>query len=166
MTLSVTCWIEIAPPHTVVDGTVVVRDASSRNRIFVVDCGDASSFVLKQGTSAEGVAAVAYEAAVYNRLGQRGQRIIDYLPAVSTYDPVGQVLVLGKVSGDRDLRGSPNAHRPIVQGARQFGRRCPRGPPPRDSGEQIRNSGAPDTLGAVGSSTELWRSFATPARRP
>jgi hypothetical protein len=51
-------------PHAVVDGAVVVRDASSRNRIFIVDGGDTSSFVLKQGTSPEGVAAVAHEAAV------------------------------------------------------------------------------------------------------
>ena len=91
-------------PHTVVDGTVVVRDASSRNRIFVVDGGDTSSFVLKQGTSPEGVAAVAHEAAVYQLLGQRGDRITNYLPTVWEYDTIGQVLILGKVSGDRDLR--------------------------------------------------------------
>ena len=94
----------LLPPHTVVDGTVVVRDASSRNRIFAVDGGDTSSFVLKQGTSPEGVAAVAHEAAVYQLLGQRGDRMTSYLPTVWGYDTIGQVLILGKVSGDRDLR--------------------------------------------------------------
>jgi len=94
----------LLPPHTVVDGTVVVRDASSRNCIFVVDGGDTSSFVLKQGTSPEGVAAVAHEAAVYQLLGQRGDRMTNYLPTVWEYDTIGQVLILGKVSGDRDLR--------------------------------------------------------------
>ena len=91
-------------PHTVVDGTVVVRDASSRNRIFVVDSSDTSSFVLKQGTSPQGVAAVAHEAAVYQLLGQRGDRITHYLPTVWEYDTIGQVLILGKARGDRDLR--------------------------------------------------------------
>jgi aminoglycoside phosphotransferase (APT) family kinase protein len=90
-------------PGAVVDGTAVVRDASSRNRIFVLHGGD-TSFVLKQGTSPEGVTAVAREAAVYRMLGQRGKRLTSYLPAVSEYDPVGQVLILGRVSGDRDLR--------------------------------------------------------------
>jgi aminoglycoside phosphotransferase (APT) family kinase protein len=92
-------------PHTVVDGTVVVRDSSSRNCIFVVDGGDTSSFVLKQGTSPEGVTAVAHEAAIYQLLMRRGHRITSYLPTVWEYDTIGQVLVLGKVSGDRDLRG-------------------------------------------------------------
>ena len=90
-------------PHTVVDGTVVVREASSRNCIFVVDSGD-TSFALKQGTSPEGVAAVAHEAAVYQLLRHRGDRVTNYLPAVSEYDAMGRVLILGKVSGDRDLR--------------------------------------------------------------
>lgn len=86
------------------DGTVVVRDASSRNRIFVVDGGDAASFVLKQGTSPGGVASVAHEAAVYELLRQRGDRITSYLPTVWGYDASGQILILSKVSGDRDLR--------------------------------------------------------------
>jgi aminoglycoside phosphotransferase (APT) family kinase protein len=91
-------------PRTVVDGTVVVRDVSSRNRIFVLDGGDTSSFVLKQGTSPEGVAAVAHEAAIYHMLGQHGVRVTNYLPTVFEYDPIGQVLILGKARGDRDLR--------------------------------------------------------------
>ena len=91
-------------PHTVVDGTVVVRDASSRNRLFVVDGGETSSFVLKQGTSLEGVAAVAHEAAVYQLLGQMGDRVTSYLPTLCEYDAIRQVLILDKVSGDRDLR--------------------------------------------------------------
>jgi len=90
--------------HTVVDGTVVVRDASSRNRIFVVDGGDACSFVLKQGASPEGADAVAHEAAVYRMLGRLGDRITKYLPTVLEYDTIGQVLILGKEGGDRDLR--------------------------------------------------------------
>jgi aminoglycoside phosphotransferase (APT) family kinase protein len=96
---------KLLPPHIAVDGTVVVRDASSRNRIFIVDGGDTSSFVLKQGTSPEGVAAVVREAAVYQLLRQQGDRITNYLPTVWEYDTVGNVLILGKVSGDRDLRG-------------------------------------------------------------
>jgi len=90
--------------HIVVDGTVTVRDASSRNRIFVVDGGGTCSFVLKQGMSAEGIAAVAHEAAVYESLRQRGDRIADYLPPVCDYDTSAGVLILGKESGDRDLR--------------------------------------------------------------
>jgi aminoglycoside phosphotransferase (APT) family kinase protein len=90
-------------PRDVVDGAVVVRDASSRNHIFVVDADD-TSFVLKQGMSQEGLTAVAHEAAVYRMLGQLGDRMTRYLPAVWEYDAAGQVLVLGKTPGDRDLR--------------------------------------------------------------
>jgi hypothetical protein len=91
-------------PRAVVDGTVVVREASSRNRIFIVDGGDTSSFVLKQGLSPEGAAAVAREATMYAWLGQRGDLLADYLPPLWEYDAIGQVLILGKVSGARDLR--------------------------------------------------------------
>ena len=79
----------------VVDGAVVVRDASSRNHIFVVDADD-TSFVLKQGMSQEGVTAVAHEAAVYRMLGQLGDRMTKYLPAVWEYDAIGQVLDSGE----------------------------------------------------------------------
>lgn len=95
-------WLQ---PHIVVNGSIVVRDTSSRNRIFMVDGGESSSFVLKQGTGPEGVAAVAREAAVYQMLGRRGGRIRRYLPIVWEYNSARQVLVLGKASGDRDLRG-------------------------------------------------------------
>ena len=90
--------------RTVVDGQVIVRDLSSRNQIFVVDGGDPSSFVLKQGTSPEGVAAVAHEAAVYQLLHRRGDRFRRYLPTVWEDEASGQVLILSKGSGDRDLR--------------------------------------------------------------
>jgi aminoglycoside phosphotransferase (APT) family kinase protein len=92
-------------PRHAVDGTIVVRDASSRNRTFVVEGGDGfSSFVLKQGTGPSGIAAVAQEAAVYQMLEQRGGRLATYLPQVCGYDSTEQVLILRKVSGARDLR--------------------------------------------------------------
>lgn len=92
-------------PGAVVDGTVVVRDASSRNRIFIVDAGeDRSSFVLKQGVGPEGAAAVAHEAGMYQLLGRQGCALTNYLPPSWEYDRDGQVLILGKVKGARDLR--------------------------------------------------------------
>lgn len=91
-------------PRHVVEGTIVVRDASSRNRNFVVEGGDGSSFVLKQGARPYGIAAVAQEAAVYQMLEQRGGRLASYLPQICGYDATEQVLIMRKVSGARDLR--------------------------------------------------------------
>jgi Phosphotransferase enzyme family len=91
-------------PHAVVDGRVVVRDASSRNRIFIVDCDRNESFVLKQGTSPEGAYTVAHEAAVYQLLGHWRDRLSKYLPSLWEYDKLEQVLILGRMIGDRDLR--------------------------------------------------------------
>jgi hypothetical protein len=91
-------------PSTIVDGRVVVRDASSRNCIFLVDGSDTASFVLKQGTSPQGVAAVAYEASVCKSLSDRGERLAIYLPTVKEYDEAAQILIFGKLSGANDLR--------------------------------------------------------------
>lgn len=91
-------------PRRVVDGTLVVRDASSRNRIFLVEDGPAS-FVVKQGTTPDGVVSVAHEAAVYELLRRDGHRVTHYLPIIWEYDTTRNVLVLEKASGDRELRG-------------------------------------------------------------
>lgn len=89
---------------TVVDGTVVVRDASSRNRLFIVDAGDASSWVMKQGTGPEGAVSVAHEASMYQLLGQCSDRVTRFLPSAWQYDQSAKILIVGKDYGARDLR--------------------------------------------------------------
>lgn len=52
--------------RSVVDGTLVVRDMSSRNRDFALDGGgNAQSYFLKQGMDPDGAATVLHEATVY-----------------------------------------------------------------------------------------------------
>jgi aminoglycoside phosphotransferase (APT) family kinase protein len=88
---------------SVVDGSVVVREVSSRNRNFAVDAGDAPSYLLKQGFGPEGAATVAHEAAVYQRLSVAGGVMEAYLPRFHGYDADERVLILELIREARDL---------------------------------------------------------------
>lgn len=94
----------LVPPSSVVDGSIVVRDASSRNRNFAVEASEGASYLLKQGLGREGVATVAHEAAVYQKLRRAGPAVTRYLPRFHGYDEDERVLVLELVRGARDLR--------------------------------------------------------------
>ena len=90
-------------PRSIVDGDVIIRDASSRNCNFIVDCREGPCYLLKQGPDPETAAAVAHEAAVYEILSaEPGLRT--YLPAFLDYDPGEQVLILDLVRDAVDLR--------------------------------------------------------------
>jgi len=86
-----------------VEGELVVRDRSSRNRNFTVETANGSQFLLKQGLGAEAVATVANEAAVYARLADEAL-VARYLPRFYDYDRSEGVLVLEYVRGAEDLR--------------------------------------------------------------
>ncbi len=91
-------------PETVVNGDLVVREVSSRNRNFAVEASEGPSYLLKQGRSAEGVATVAREAAVYEQLASRGEELRAYLADLVDYDSEEGVLVLELVREAEDLR--------------------------------------------------------------
>jgi aminoglycoside phosphotransferase (APT) family kinase protein len=90
-------------PEAIVDGHLTVRDASSRNRDFKVECMRGPSLLVKQGVGPEGMAAVEHEAAVYGVLSQIGE-LEQYVPRLFSYDPGRHVLVLELVGQGEDLR--------------------------------------------------------------
>ena len=91
-------------PAAVVDGGVAVRDASSRNRNFRVECRDRPGYVLKQGLGADGAATVAHEAQVYEDLGVQAPGFAAHRPRYHGYDRDHGVLVLELVGDGEDLR--------------------------------------------------------------
>lgn len=90
--------------EAVVGGDLVVREVSSRNRNFAVEAGEGPSYLLKQGQSAEGVATVAREAAVYEQLVSRGEELRSHLAGFVDYDGEEGVLVLELLREAEDLR--------------------------------------------------------------
>jgi aminoglycoside phosphotransferase (APT) family kinase protein len=90
--------------EAVVGGGVVVREVSSRNRNFAVEVDGGSSYLLKQGRSADGAATVAREAAVLEEVGSRGEEVKARLPEIVGYDAGEGVLVLELLRGAEDLR--------------------------------------------------------------
>ena len=93
--------------ESVVDGDLVVRDASSRNRNFKVERSRAVSYLVKQGLSPDGVVTVAHEAAVYQALSGLGAAVAGYLPHFYGYDQAERVLIVELV---RNSEGLANYH--------------------------------------------------------
>lgn len=89
---------------SVVDGEVVVRDASSRNRNFIVERRDGPGLVLKQGIGPLAVATVAHEARVYAALTAHPNGLSSWLAPFHGYDEARGVLALGLVADGSDLR--------------------------------------------------------------
>lgn len=107
---------------SIVNGRVTVRDASSRNRNFKVDCSPGHSFLLKQGLSPEAAATVASEGGVYEFLSNR-DGVRRYLPDFYGYDRERGVLVLELVTSGIDLRTYQQRRGRIGMGvARSLGR--------------------------------------------
>jgi aminoglycoside phosphotransferase (APT) family kinase protein len=95
---------ELISAASVVEGDLVVADASRRNRNFKVISERGPSYMLKQGVGPGGVATVAHEAAVYQLL-QRGDDGLDlYLPRYYGYDAKEQILILELLRGAEDFR--------------------------------------------------------------
>jgi hypothetical protein len=91
-------------PVSIVDGGVVVRDVSSRNRNFRVECGDGPGYLLKQGLGTDGAVTVAHEAEVYEDLGVKAPRFASHLPRYFGYDPDRGVLTLALIANRENLR--------------------------------------------------------------
>ncbi len=90
-------------PSDVVDGGVVVHDASSRNRNFKVRCSRGPSYLLKQGLGADGVVTVANEARTYGVLSNGASGLRRSIPKFFGYDSDERVLVIELLPGARDL---------------------------------------------------------------
>ena len=91
---------------SIVDGDLLVLDASQRNRNFKVISEHGPCYLLKQGVGPDGAATVAHEASVYQRLQSiaEGARLRRYLPCYYEYDPRERILILQLLSSAQDLR--------------------------------------------------------------
>lgn len=92
-------------PAAVVNGGLVVRENSSRNRNYAVEVEGERSYLLKQGRSTEAAATVAREAEVLEELEARGEEIRRHLPDLVGYDREEGVLALELLPEAEDLRG-------------------------------------------------------------
>lgn len=90
-------------PAGVVDGELVVMDASRRNYNLAVIPQTGPGYLLKQPRDERAAAALANEAAVYNWLGGSHSRSADYLPTLYRYEPGGP-LVLEYLAGHETMR--------------------------------------------------------------
>jgi len=84
----------LVPAAAVVAGDLMVRDASRRNRNFMILRAAGPSYLLKQGIGPERAATIAHEAAVYRFLHAADVRIGRHLPRLCLYRPEDHVLVL------------------------------------------------------------------------
>lgn len=94
----------LVSPEDIVDGHLVIRDASSRNRNFKVERGAGNSYLLKQGIGPDGAATVAHEAAMYGMLSRIGGSLRDHVPQFFGFDNADGVLIVELVPGGEDLR--------------------------------------------------------------
>ena len=79
-------------PRSIVEGDLVVRDFSGRNRTFSAECMDADSYLLKQNNGVS-MTTVAHEAEVYRSLSTN-PAISPFMPRFHGYDPDARVLIV------------------------------------------------------------------------
>src|SRR5262249_25187888 len=91
---------------SIVQGDLMVVDVSRRNRNFKVISEQGPCYLLKQGVGAEGMATIAHEAAIYQRLQSlpASKELQGYLPHSYGYDPQEHLLILECLRGAQDCR--------------------------------------------------------------
>ena len=91
--------------QSIIEGDLVVEDASRRNRNFQVISERGPCYLLKQGVGQEGIATVAHEAAVYQFLQSHTRNGLDcYLPRLCEYDSEEHMLILEFLRHTQNLR--------------------------------------------------------------
>jgi aminoglycoside phosphotransferase (APT) family kinase protein len=95
---------ELVAPAQVASGDLVVRDLSSRNRVYALESRGGPSWLLKQGVGPSGAAMVAHEARTYASLQALGGSVRRHLPPWRGYDEHRGVLALGLLPEARSLR--------------------------------------------------------------
>jgi aminoglycoside phosphotransferase (APT) family kinase protein len=97
---------DLISAQSIVDGDLVIVDASRRNRNFKVIREKGTSYLIKEGLGLRGDATVAHEAAVYQFLqsSPAGDGLERYLPTFYGYDPQADILVIELVRNAQNLR--------------------------------------------------------------
>lgn len=89
--------------RSIVDGSLQVEDATSRNRNFRVSGGAGESLLLKQALAADAGESLENEAALYARLTQAGGALAAAIPRLHGFDADRELLILEWVAGAEDL---------------------------------------------------------------
>lgn len=89
--------------RSIVDGSLRVVDATSRNRNFRVSGAAGESLLLKQGLAADAGESLENEAALYLRLTQAGGALAAAIPRLHGFDADRELLILEWVAGAEDL---------------------------------------------------------------
>jgi aminoglycoside phosphotransferase (APT) family kinase protein len=114
---------ELVAPAQIVAGDLVIRNLSSRNRVYALESRNGPSWLLKQGVGQSGTAMVANEAHAYAALQELGPEISRHLPPWRGYDQQRSVLTLGLLDDALSLRAlDQRSQRPPVRQARELGR--------------------------------------------
>ena len=97
---------KLISPESIVQGDLVVVDASRRNLNFKVISECSPSYLLKQGVDPGRIVTVAREAAVYQLLNSdtRDDGVHRYLPHFYGYDAEEHILILELLRDAQDLR--------------------------------------------------------------
>jgi aminoglycoside phosphotransferase (APT) family kinase protein len=110
-------------PAQIVAGGLVIRDLSSRNRVYAIESDSGASWLLKQGIGVPGTAMVANEARAYAALQTLAPTVTRHLAPWRGYDDQRGVLALGLVPAARNLRSvHERRRRAPVSVARGLGR--------------------------------------------
>jgi 5-methylthioribose kinase len=91
-------------PQAIVDGEVAIKDVSSRNANFVVECSAQPSLFVKQAVDAATWTGLEREAAAYLLLQERSRTAAKSMPQLLHYDRSEQLLVLELFERSRSLR--------------------------------------------------------------
>jgi hypothetical protein len=83
-------------PEVLLEGSMEVVNTSRRNRNFKVMSEKGRQYLLKQGVGLQGMATVAYEAAIYRHFQSdaRWEAFSHYLPHCYEYDSKEHILIL------------------------------------------------------------------------
>jgi len=89
--------------RSIVDGTLQIADATSRNRNFRVSGGRGESLLLKQAIVADSAESLANEAALYRRLAAAGGPLAAAMPALHAFDEPRGLLIVEWIADGEDL---------------------------------------------------------------
>jgi aminoglycoside phosphotransferase (APT) family kinase protein len=89
--------------RSIVDGTLQITDATSRNRNFRVSGGAGESLLLKQGLTTDGAESLENEALLYARLHAAGGALYGAIPRMHGFDADRDLLILEWIGGSADL---------------------------------------------------------------
>lgn len=95
---------ELVAAARIVDGDLIVRNLSSRNRVYALESRDGPSWLLKQGAGQTGARMVANEARAYATLYALEEPIRQYLAPWRGYDPDRGVMALELLENAVSLR--------------------------------------------------------------